>query len=282
MKTRTWVGVLSACGVLLNVTTTAFAQGAERSTLVRNFESGTLDGWIKVHDNLPTITTEHPRAGKYAMKSVLTANAPTTRTRARNEMRADKSFANIGEEYWYGFSVFLPDGYVSDSVWEIVAQWHVEPDDRVENDAKRQPALSLHTVKGNWTFASKSDARPQTPDRKSVQSHPTKIGPYETNKWTDWVVNVKWSYKEDGFIRAWKDGVEVMNVTGPNCYNDRKGPYFKMGIYKGWGNMRPDKVTTRTVYHDEFRMAGPEGSYEAVAPGGGKPKAALAASSKPR
>lgn len=34
----------------------------------------------------------------------------------------------IGGEYWYGFSIYLPEDYVADAIWEIVAQWHGRPD----------------------------------------------------------------------------------------------------------------------------------------------------------
>ena len=63
---------------------------------------------------------------------------------------------------------------------------------------------------------------------------------------------------------------QVLNKTGPNCYNDKIMPYFKMGIYKS--NWRDDvgDVVERTVYHDEVRIAGKNGSYSAVAPRGGQ------------
>jgi hypothetical protein len=42
-----------------------------------------------------------------------------------------------------------------------------------------------------------------------------------------------------------------------------------MGLYKGWKDpkRKSDKVSSRLLYHDEFRMAGPGGRYEDVAPG---------------
>ena len=41
-----------------------------------------------------------------------------------------------------------------------------------------------------------------------------------------------------------------------------------MGLYKGWRdpNWPGDAVNRRVPYHDEFRMAGPTGSYDDVAP----------------
>jgi len=263
--------VFALCALFVLSSTCVLSQEAdEAGLLVRDYETGSLNGWLQVHENVPTVTKEQARAGKFAVKSTLKANAPTDRGKTRTEMRADNSFAELGHEYWYGFGVFLPTSYVPDSVWEIVAQWHVEPDDGVENDAKRQPPLALHTVDGVWAISSKSDSRRQTPSRDGVKSKSYELGPYKTNVWTDWVVNVKWSYKSDGFLKVWQNGKLVVDDTGPNMYNDERGPYFKMGIYKGWATIPVDKVKERTLYHDEFRMAGAEGSYAAVAPGGGK------------
>ena len=47
------------------------------------------------------------------------------------------------------------------------------------------------------------------------------------------------------------------------------GPIFKMGLYKGWSKPETpsDAVSRRTLYHDEFRMAGPTATYQDVAPG---------------
>jgi hypothetical protein len=60
----------------------------------------------------------------------------------------------------------------------------------------------------------------------------------------------------------------------PIGYNDQTGPFFKMGLYKGQWEKEPadgstlDAVSYRVIYHDEFRMAGANGSYADVAPGG--------------
>ncbi len=250
----------------------AQAQSLLDSTLMvlGDFESGSLTGWYKVRVNLPTVTTERARAGRYSLKSVLRADAPTVYERERTESMALGSYATIGKDHWYGFSVFLPSDYVADKVWELVAQWHVDPDDAVEQAALRNPALALESANGVWRISNASDPRAQTPGRDGVTNRSFQLGAYETNKWTDWVFHIKWSYLSDGVLQVWKDGKLVVNATGPNCYNDNKGPYFKMGIYKGWGSMASDQVTVRTIYHDEFRMAGPTGSYEAVAPGGGE------------
>ena len=59
--------------------------------------------------------------------------------------------------------------------------------------------------------------------------------------------------------------------NGGNTYNDIKGPWFKMGIYKSLWNARKfdldSPITERTLYHDELRVARGSDGYNLVAPG---------------
>jgi hypothetical protein len=68
--------------------------------------------------------------------------------------------------------------------------------------------------------------------------------------------------------------VEVVNERDIiTQYPEALGPYAKFGQYHSVG-----EVPQNIVYFDEYRVAGAEGSYEAVAPPNGpKQKAAKAA-----
>ncbi len=233
---------------------------------IGDFEKGDLSGW-HVSGNAPKITTEIVRAGKYAMKSVL------DRKRSKISYRTEVSGpgSEVGKEYWYGFSIYLPDAYKPDNIWEIVAQWHGVPDFKL-GETWRNPVMALNTSGGVWSVSNIWDAKPNTfASGKKVYGggHKYDLGPYRTGVWTDWVFHVKWSYEKDGLLEVWKNGKRLVEQRGPNCFNDAKGPYFKMGIYKGWRNpKRPSgAVNRRVLYHDEFRMGGADADYEDVAPG---------------
>jgi hypothetical protein len=230
-----------------------------------DFESGDLKGW-RASGNPPTVCRSPTRAGKYAMKTSLDRHKD--KVAYRTEVSGPGS--QVGKEYWYGFSIFLPDDYVPDKVWEIVAQWHGVPDFKIGEDW-RNPVMALSTTGGKWGLVSRWDAKPNTFENGKRRYGGTKnhdLGPYRKGAWTDWVVHVKWSYRSDGLLQVWKDGKKVVEQKGPNAFNDKKGPYFKMGLYKGWKNPknRSDAVTKRVLYHDEFRMAGADARYEDVAP----------------
>jgi hypothetical protein len=244
------------------------ADKREREGLIfsSDFEDGKMKGW-RTSGNAPTVSQDVARAGKYSLRTSL------DRYKDPCSYRTEVSgpFADIGKEYWYGFSIFLPDDYVPDPVWEIVAQWHSVPDLK-EGEQWRNPAIALSTTAGRWGWVVRWDAKRNTfasGKREYGGTREFDLGPYQRNVWTDWVIHVKWSYEPDGLLQVWKSGDKVIDYNGPNTFNDATGPFFKMGLYKGWQKpgVRTDGVSKRVLYHDEFRLAGPGANYKDVAPG---------------
>lgn len=230
------------------------------------FETDDLKGW-KTSGNAPLVARDLSRAGRQAMKTLLDRNKDEVSY--RTEVSGPR--ADVGKEYWYGFSILLPEDYQPDRIWEIVAQWHGVPDfDIGEN--WRNPVMALSTTSGHWSWVSRWDAKRNTFEGGKRQYGGTSnydLGPYQRGVWTDWVIHVKWSYGPDGLLQVWKDGDKVIDQDGPNAFNDERGPFFKMGLYKGWRdpNRPSDAVSKRILYHDEFRMGDSEASYDDVAPG---------------
>jgi len=236
--------------------------------------------WYKSGNPPVVVTVPEPvRFGRYAMKSVLDRlNSPVYyRTEVVPDLDEDK-LPKIGEEYWYGFSIYFPKEWVEDNVWEIVAQWHGRPDFDI-GETWRNPIMAFHTEGANLRIVNKWDTQPNTQEanKKRGRKYDGDVvvwkGPIHKDQWTDWVVHVKWSYKDDGLLEIWKNGEQIVRRKGPNTFNDKEGPYFKMGIYKGWEDRKglQGKVSRRIIYHDEVRFAGPCGSYKDVAPPGPRP-----------
>jgi hypothetical protein len=226
---------------------------------VRFFEEGKLGGGLRVSGNAPTVQSSIKRGGKYAMKTYLSSSWSNN---YRTEVRLRAPDPKVRNEYWYGFSIYLPSDYKADKIWETVAQWHGQPD---KGDDHPGPPLKLTTTDGVWAIRSTSNPNRVTTDKGKTQTQKI-IGPYSTGRWTDWVFRIKWSYLSDGVLEVWKDGQKVYAKYGPNTYNDARMPFFKMGIYKGWKDFAPASVSTRTLYHDQLRFVGPGGSYSQVAP----------------
>ena len=232
-----------------------------------------------LHGNSPEVVSapEPVRHGRFAMKSVLDrAKSPVSyRTEVIPRVDNKRNHPRMGEDYWYGFSIYFPDDWVEDNVWEIVAQWHGVPDKHL-GESSRNPVMAFHSDGATLKITNIWDAAPNTQEaqksRKSRYGGGATLweGPIRKGQWTDWVVHMKWSYTSDGLAEIWEDGRQVAKHKGPNTFNDRMTPYFKMGIYKGWRDReRPaGKVRQRVIYHDEVRFAGPAGSYDSVAPPG--------------
>jgi hypothetical protein len=271
--------------VLCGVIASSSLQAQESALLFDGgFESGDLKGWSVVRLNVPVVQDRKSRAGRYAMMSTLNffnGTGADPILRERTEV-AQGLKAEVGREYWYGFSIYLPgpadgkDNYVPDKHWEIVTQWFAPTDNVIE--AGRHPPLTLKTseggVGGHWTVGGKYSAKAINAKGDYDGYFSKDLGTYETGKWTDWVFRVQWSYTNDGILEVWKDGKKVYSrLNAPIGYNDEEGPYFKMGLYKGAWELLPadgsqlDVVDHRVIYHDEFKMADERGSYELVAPG---------------
>lgn len=285
MSFKKWLAPGLRClqlGLLLGVTGSVQAQSVLPAPLLFDFDfdSGTTKGWVGVGTPtrpIPQIQSSITREGKYATRAFLDSSDPNEYRRERVEMKLDRSAnaTQIGKEYWYGWSVYLASPWPIDPTYaDILTQFHKTVDaeeNKIAGNPNPNPTLvfTITPEYDGWTILSRSDPRRITTDKEGVRTKSYRVGRYETDKWVDWVVNVKWSYGSDGFLKIWKDGKLVVSDTGPNTYNDVLGPHVKMGIYKpAWRIHAPDPaVKRRLAYHDEFRMADAKGSYDAVAPG---------------
>lgn len=225
-----------------------------------------LSQFEKVRTNSPVVVEY---AGRKAMRSHLTfaQREPKGGERCEVQLRGSR-LGNPDESMWYGMSVFLPGDHATDGIWELVSQWYPEADH--DDEIGRQPALSLHTADGKWLLTGKTSPEVNTPiNHPSIKTY--KVFEFDSfgdrGKWTDWVFCIVWSHRDNGRVRAWKNGELVADYNGPTGYNDQKVPSWKNGIYKGWQQMgRIDAVAERTVYHSEMRVGDKNASYADVDP----------------
>lgn len=202
------------------------------------------------------------RSGKYSLRVSLNSHDPNVAGGKRSEfsMGAERS---TNFERWYGFSIFLPNDYQLDDQSEIVAQWH----DAAPAFLIRSPPIALHLFHGQWRIAMFWGAKKFT-DKATANKKLLDLGAFEKNKWTDFVFHIKFSYNDDGVLEIWKDGVQVMNYKGPNCYNDDNGPYFKVGIYKyPWNGNKNLPSENKVLYFDDIAIGNETAKYDDVAPG---------------
>lgn len=150
-----------------------------------------------------------------------------------------------GAERWYAFSIYLPPEWARDRSAEILVQWHQHA------SIAGNPPLAVATYRGQWEILAAGDG--------SGDGEQALIGAYRTGRWTDWLVQVKWSAGADGVVRIWQDGRAVPGFTdrrGPNTYPGEYGVYLKAGIYKwDWSRGKPTDTVRRVMYLDELRIA---------------------------
>lgn len=250
-----------------------------------DFESGTVGG--RESGNSPVTSKDVARTGNSSMKSYLNRLTSSTSYRTEIVVPQPEVYA-FNEDYWIGFSVYLPSSYVVSDVYEILAQWHARPDKSIGEDY-RNPPIGLATTGGNWLIGAKWDSKENTwadGTRKYDGSEQWNLGPVtaDIGRWVDWVFHIKFSWSSDGILQVWKDGKLVVERFGPNTFNDQRGPYMKMGMYTGWKdrNCCEDKPAGKTVYHDALRIVrGADAKYENVAPDSPSPAIVLSPPSPP-
>ncbi|MFH2010594.1 MAG: polysaccharide lyase [bacterium] len=233
-----------------------------------DFEAGHLKRWSFRWLFLRTsarIVATPVRHGKGALEVTLRRSDPMRSKGKRSELMVPGHF-DLGKEYWYGFSVYLPKDWQEDFQGEVVTQWFATRD-RHLGERPRSPSLALRIKKRSWIVNNRWDPNPLSVGNTAPKEKLYK-GDYERGVWTDWVFQVHWSYRRDGLVRVWKNGRVVATKRGPNTYNDRVGPVLKLGLYKApWNKPEtPSTVSARRIFFDEVRVGGREAGYRGVAP----------------
>lgn len=188
------------------------------------------------------------RSGLYSMRFELNKTDADVFGSKRAEMsRYSKGETNPYVERWYGMSIYLPSDYATDPAPEILTQWQAYT---------AHPPLAIWTQKGEWRIVQFG---------KTI----TSIGAYERNKWTDFVVHVKWSAGADGLVEIWKNGVKIYTRNGPSIASGlTTGVYMRTGIYKWpWKTWTTSTTTKRVAYIDDVRIGNAAATYNDVVPG---------------
>ena len=220
-------------------------------TTNNSFESGNLGG-LSCSGNCPQVSTAQKKSGKYSGNFTLTRKMSTPyRTEA---VLGDKGKFDFGKEYWFSFNYRYED-WAKDTSAEIAPfQIHTRPSKWESRCIKVRSAASsapffMNTVNGQASFF----------------TYKAKLlwrGAIQKKQWLNIVVHFKISHGNDGFIEAWKDGVKLGRVNGPNSAKSdncglMRSPYFKMGVYKwDWKAGRKATASTRRqLFIDDLKIA---------------------------
>jgi hypothetical protein len=148
--------------------------------------------------------------------------------------------------YEFSWSMYLPPDFPIVPVRLVVAQWLEfcpSPTAPCSNDS---PALAVRYIGGELRITQDLDHHFHVlyREQRDLRGH-----------WLDLRFQVRFTPERDGFVRAWLDGRQVVDFTGPtsNPENAASGYIpptalpFKMGLYR---NVMSEPMT---IYLDEYR-----------------------------
>jgi hypothetical protein len=176
-----------------------------------------------------------------------------------------------GEEFYYGFSVYIPAGWIDDgSADDILFEWHDIAD---VGETGKAPNLVLAIKNDAFVARVVSDGNAMSTPATELKEEMILLGGLDTSQgtWHDFVFHVVWAYEgRGGLVEAWHKLAadtsyqKLLERAGPNEHNDELEGYVKWGINKPSWLTGPTTADVRVVMHDEIRV-GP--SFGAVEPG---------------
>ncbi len=231
------IGAAVLAGAPLNV-----YDGFETSTL------GNLWMTIRFAPGAVVMQSKIVRAGKSAAEITLHTgevtedNGKDQPTERAELMEAPDIWSGEDSTYVYSFSEFLPRDFPIVPTRLVLAQWREFcSTDSCEPD---RPIIAIRYVGGELTVTHQIGA-----EKTVLYSSREEI----RDRWLDFKFQVRFSRQKTGQIKAWLNGMQIVDYAGPNAFPLSGGYptdahfYFKMGLYR-------DKMSApMTMYVDEFR-----------------------------
>jgi hypothetical protein len=168
----------------------------------------------------------------------------------------------ICSEAWYRWRFLVPENYLdkSSARWQLMGQWHDQPDWRKGETWKTYPGHSPMVGLYYGTIANQSGI--------ALHYGINKVNNYtgyvliSKGVWNEVLIHVLWSQSNEGFIEAWINNQsltpfngENYRFYGPNMYNQAPA-YLKLGLYRD-----PYITTENSFYYDDFQRS-PTAFYE--------------------
>lgn len=250
---------------LVSALVTGFATSAAQADILFNdkFDDRSFSGWVPSGNNTAKIVNSPVRGGNYAAE--LKLDRLEDKVPTRTELSLSKTKLEIGKEYWIGLSEYLHESWrFGAREGAFVMQIHKRPD---AGDASGKQPLTVGTKLGVWRLSIHFDARSKS-TKSSVGVKNFSLGTVNKGQWIDWVFHIKFSYQTNGLLEVWQNGKKVLTYNGPNCFNDKLGPYLKVGIYNPlWSNRSQGSPEDKLqLYVDEVKVGDQSAGYGNVAP----------------
>jgi len=147
----------------------------------------------------------------------------------RSEISTTTKF-QFNQVYTLEYKFMIEPGAPNTSNWMYIGQIHATPD---AADAALGPPVGIQLVGDRLEITVSSDAKATQTTTPPVQTLFLDSQNITRGQWYDITMQVKFDPSGGGMLNVFKDGVQIVNYTGPLGYNDAVGPYWKEGIYRG-------------------------------------------------
>ena len=136
-----------------------------------------------------------------------------------------------GQPVWFAYSFRIRGGAPTTAVFSILGQFQSSPD--LGDAPGLSPVFAVNLVReGVLRFVSRSSAEP----RQQFNPPATVLGEVRgvgREQWRHLVGRIVFSHEGRGSVEIWLDGRKVIDRSPISIgYNDRRGPYWKYGIYR--------------------------------------------------
>jgi hypothetical protein len=161
----------------------------------------------------------------------------------RAELKESKKlFAVEKSIYEYSFSIFLPPDFPIVPSRLVIAQW--KQDCKSGDCDPASPVIALRFVSGKFYVTLQTE-----PKQITLFSQDETI----LNQWLDFKFKIQFSRMQDGVIKAWLNGEQIIDYKGITAYTQTYGYpipgvfYFKMGLYRDHMDL------PMTIYLDDYK-----------------------------
>ena len=172
------------------------------------------------------------------------SDCKTDRQRAEAQT---KEYQKRNKDYWYSLSLYLPEDYISAApVRSTFVQIY---------EKGWKPILMITDRTSEWLEVGRMWSGEYVEMKQGIKIEDMK------GKWTDILINVRYSRKEDGFMKVWINDkliLESLNIKNFTPYTN-KGAKLEWGIYQTgvsyWKRKHGDKpYPNMVVYFDEINL----------------------------
>jgi hypothetical protein len=181
--------------------------------------SKTKHGYQKQHD--PTGQAPVKRVEKFEVRpGDCWKNAgwnDCEKDRERSELSEKRKTTKVGDEYWYGWSIYAPKDW--QNVWPTktaLGQFHQK---------------GAHVI---WMFQNDKGGLllDQQTTGRTVRKYPLLTTLELRGRWNRIEVHVKWSTRKDGFLDVYVNGTKKVAYRGKTM--TAQNVYFKYGVYRSF------------------------------------------------